>query len=464
MSSFEDISLWVAAGAVTLLILVPYVLSFRRRLRLDRERKVEAAQLGIDKAIAQFPFIDAAKCIGCGTCVAACPEGDVLGVVGGTAVVINGLRCIGHGLCEDACPVGAIEVGLGDLKSREDIPLLDDRGETSVPGVYIAGELGGMGLIRVAIEQGRETVAHIAEHLRRGAAHAPGSATAPAGGNGATTSGATPVSRPYDLAIVGTGPAGLSAALAAKERGMSCLLLDQQPDLGGSLLHYPRRKLVLTQPVDIPLWGAMERHEYSKEALLDIFTECLKRFELEARFSRKVVAIERNNGHLRIRTQNEEAYDARFVLLALGRRGTPRKLGVPGEELSKVMYRLKDAESYEGHRILVVGGGDSAVEAAMGLARLGRNRVTLSYRKEKLVRIKKKNQDAVEKLIGDRLIDPLFGSTVTNIGPDSVSLRIADGSTREIANDYVFVFIGGEPPFGLLHQSGVRFGGDSASA
>ncbi len=444
MSPFGDeLILWAVAVTVMALILVPYSFRFRRRSKRDAERKVEAERLGIDKAIAQFPYVDAAKCIGCGACVDACPEGDVLGIVGGTAVVINGLRCIGHALCEDACPVGALEVGLGDLKLRDDIPLLDGCNESSVGGIFIAGELAGMGLIRVGIEQGRDTVAHIAERL--------------GGGNGKPRA----AGEPYDLAVVGTGPTGISAGLAAKERGMSCLLLDQEPHLGGSLLHYPRRKLVLTQPVDIPLWGPMTGTEYSKEELLEMFGECLQRFEIETQFSRKVIGLERNNGHFRLRTDGE-AYDARFVLLALGRRGTPRKLGVPGEDLPKVMYRLKDADSYRGEKILVVGGGDSAVEAAMGLARLGNNEVTLSYRKEKLVRIKKKNQDAIERLFAKGLIEPLFESSVRRIASHSVALQTGDGAELELDNDYVFVFIGGEPPFDLLHQAGVRFGGAEA--
>jgi thioredoxin reductase len=154
---------------------------------------------------------------------------------------------------------------------------------------------------------------------------------------------------------------------------------------------------------------------------------------------------------------------ARHVILAMGRRGTPRKLGVPGEELPKVMYQLADAESYAQNRILVVGGGDSAVEAALGLARQRGNRVTLSYRREKLVRIKKKNEGRIAELLASRRIEGAFNTDVEEIGPASVRLKTTSGA-RDLPNDYVFVFAGGEPPFELLRQMGIRFGGDASPA
>lgn len=226
----EALLLWSASLALVALIVFPYLLRFRRRVRLDRERKEEAAALGIDKPAAQFPYIDPAHCIGCGACVRACPEGDVLGIVGGTAVVVNGLRCVGHARCEAACPVGAITVGLGDLRSREDVPLLDESGQTTVPGVYVVGELGGLSLVRNAVFQGRK----IAEQI---AAAAPAASADPG---------------VLDLAVVGAGPAGLSAGLTASHAGLSYVVLEREPTLGGSLLHYPRRKMVLTQPVELP--------------------------------------------------------------------------------------------------------------------------------------------------------------------------------------------------------------------
>ena len=254
-SNSETLIIYGLAIVVVVAIVVPYLFRFRRRIEGDRARKSEAMRLGIDKPSAQYPYVNALSCVGCGACVDACPEGDVLGVVWGTAVVINGMRCVGHGLCEDACPVGAIEVGLGDLRSRSDVPVLDEHYRTNVDGLLVVGELGGLSLVRNAVSQGRKAVVQIAAELQ----------------------GAEPASADvYDLAVIGAGPAGLSAALTAAEKGLSYVVCEREGDLGGSLLHYPRRKMVLTQPVELPPWGSLAREEYRKEELLGIFEELVR--------------------------------------------------------------------------------------------------------------------------------------------------------------------------------------------
>lgn len=263
-----------------------------------------------------------------------------------------------------------------------------------------------------------------------------------------------------DLVVVGAGPSGLSAGLTARASGLSYVVLEREESLGGSLLHYPRRKMVLTQPVELPPWGSLDREEYAKEALLDLFEGMVRDHSLEVRFGEPVQDIQREDGHFLVRSAGG-AWRARAVVLALGRRGTPRKLGVPGEDLSKVMYRLIDAEGYQGRKLLVVGGGDSAAEAAIGLARQPGNEVTLSYRREKLVRLKKKNQDALDCLLAEGRVKPLFSSQPVEITSGSVRLKVGS-ETVEIANDYVFVFAGGVPPFDFLKKIGVRFGGEAS--
>lgn len=421
----EPVLWWSAALAISAGVIVPYARQFRRRATHDRERKSEASQLGIDKPSGQFPYIDPTHCIGCGACVRVCPEGDVLGIVGGTAVVVNGLRCVGHARCEEACPVGAIEVGLGDLKSREDVPLLGERYETTVPGIYVVGELGGLSLVRNAVKQGRDVMANIAR------------------GDDNT----------LDVVIVGAGPAGLSAAMEASARGLTYVVIEKEESLGGSLLHYPRRKMVLLQPVELSAGVRLDRDEYAKERLLEIFETLLREQKINIELGRGVDAIARDGDAFLV-----NGHRTRAVVLALGRRGTPRRLGIPGEELPKVMYRLMDAESYRDQRLLVVGGGDSAVEAAIGLALQPGNSVTLSYRREKLVRIKKKNEDALAKALAAGRIEMLFNSQPLEIAPNAVRIKVGD-EIRELPNDYVFVFAGGVPPFDLLKKSGIRMGG-----
>jgi len=352
------------------------------------------------------------------------------------------MRCVGHARCQEVCPVGAIEVGLGDLKSRADMPQVDGWNETDTPGLFLAGEVRGLALVRNAIGQGQRVVERIAERRK---------ASGP------------PPEGVLDTIIVGAGPAGLSAALACVERELSHLVLEQEADLGGSLLHYPRRKMVLLQPVHLPLHGQLAKEEYQKEHFLELMEGLVKEHRLHVRFGAKATSLTcLEEGGFEVGTAGG-THRARTVVLALGRRGTPRKLGAKGEELPKVMYRLIDAESYRGQKLLAVGGGDSAVEAAIGLAQQPGNEVTLSYRRDKLVRIKKKNEDRLAPLLASGRIKPLFNSQVVEISPDRVRLKVGS-ETRELANDYVFVFAGGEPPFEFLKQCGVRFGGAPASA
>ena len=432
----ESSIIWGGALGLSSVILVVYLRSLRRRELYQRQRLAEAQRLGIDRPRAQFPYVDPEICMGCGGCVKACPEGDVLGIVGGLAVVINGVRCVGIGQCAKACPVSAIEIGLGDLKGRADVPVTDERSESNVPGIFIAGELGGLALIRNAVEQGRDAVRRIADEL----------ATRPR----------SPDPAAIDLAIVGAGPAGLSAALSAVERGLSYAVFEQESSFGGTIFHYPRRKLTHTQPVELPLYGRLHKEEHTKEELLELFEGLVERHQLRLEFGQKVQAVDRVDSAFAVRTTTG-THRARCVLLALGRRGTPRKLGVPGEDHPKVMYQVRDAEQYRHAKILCVGGGDSAVEAAMGLASQPGVEVTLSYRKEQFFRIKNKNQQRLRKKVDRGRVKLLMRSQVLAITETSVRLAAEEGEIT-IDNDYVFVLIGGVPPFPFLRQVGIKFG------
>lgn len=422
--------------AILLACVVPYVRRMQRKeaLALEATRR---AGLDSQGPRAQHPRIDVSKCIGCGSCADVCPEGDVLAIVAGKAAIVNGPRCIGHGLCAEACPVGAITIVMADPSIASDLPRLTPEHESNVPGLFIIGELGGLALIKNAVNQGRDCIDTIARRMQR----VPGR-----GGAG----------DPVDVCIVGAGPGGISASLRAIENKLSYVTLEQD-EFGGTVARYPRQKLVLTSPVEFPGYGKFRKLEISKEELLAFWRKISERTDLEIHTREKVDGVVRGQDGVFTVTTAKGTYRSRSVVLALGRRGTPRKLGVKGEELSKVMYSLIEAEAYTGVGILVVGGGDSAVEAALGLSYQKGNRVTLSYRKEAFSRIKDRNARRIQEAIAKGKVRVIFNSSPVEIRAKSVVLEVS-GRTHEIPNDHVFVFAGGTPPNEFLVKAGVQIG------
>ena len=409
------------------------------RTRRREKAAIAAARragLSTEGPRAQHPRIDISHCIGCGACVDVCPE-DVLAVIAGKAAIVSPAKCIGHGLCAEACPVGAIEIVMAKPSIGADLPALSRELETNVPNLFVVGELGGLALIKNAVNQGRDVVDTIAERFaRRGR---------PPVGSGAV-----------DVCIVGAGPGGISAALRATERKLSYLIVEQE-EFGGTVARYPRQKLVLTSPVEFPGYGKFKKLQLSKEDLLKFWDQVRREAKLSVRTQERVERVEQlAAGGFSVRS-TRGAYPARSVVLALGRRGSPRKLGIPGEDLPKVMYSLLDAEAYTDARVLVVGGGDSAVETAMGLAHQHGNTVTLSYRKEALTRIKERNAQRVRELAKSGKLKLLFNSQPVAIRPQAVVLEVA-GQPRELPNDYVWVLAGSLPPNEFLRQAGVQLG------
>ncbi len=427
----ESLLSWLIGIAILLAFLIPYIRGMKKREARTRLRLAETQATGQDKPLMQHPILNQSVCIGCGICVASCPEGDVLGLINGKATIIHGSHCVGHGLCAENCPVGAIEIGLGDISHREDIPKLSENFESNISGIYIIGELSGLALIRNAIEHGIKAIDHIHQHI----------------GNAGDCE--------FDVGIVGAGPAGLSAALHARELGLRYVVIDQD-NPGGTILQYPRRKLTLVQPVRLPLFGELNKLEYTKEELLDIWQEVIEKHKINLRTHHKLLGVDKNNGCFILKTSGNDIL-VKKVILSLGRRGTPRKLGVPGEEMGKVMYKLMDAETYRDKKILVVGGGDSAIEAAIGLAGQPGNQVTISYRKPHFFRLKARNETNIERAINEKKLTVLFNSNVKEIRSDKVVLE-QDGKCIELDNDFVFIFAGGELPFPLLNSIGIAFG------
>jgi thioredoxin reductase (NADPH) len=432
---------WLIAGSVLGFFMLRYWVAHRRAEAKARAVK-DRGPLFSEGPKAQHPRILTDSCIGCGACVTVCPEGDVLALIDGKATIVNGHKCIGHSLCAEECPVGAIEMVMAKPSSGADSPVINDDYETNVENLFIVGELGGLALIKNAVNQGRDCVDFIAQ--RRS-------------GQGAGASREDP----WDIVIVGAGPAGISASLRASERGLRALTLERET-VGGTVSKYPRQKLVMTSPVEFPLHGKFKKTTLSKEDLLAFWEKIMERTDLNIQTGEGVETIQRQpDGLFFVRTSREE-YRSRSVVLALGRAGTPRKLGVKGEELSHVLYRLIEADHYTGNNILIVGGGDSAVEAAMGLAHQAGNKVTLSYRRTEFSRLKDRNAKRIEEYIDSGKIDVMFNSSPTEFRVGSVSIEV-NGEIRELPNDFVWIFAGGTPPSDFLKAAGVAFGTDGST-
>jgi thioredoxin reductase/ferredoxin len=414
-------------------ILVPTIYWWRHQ-RLSQKATAtltNAVETGRDQPVSLHPVIDPNICIGSGACVRACPEKSILGLIENAGKLINPSNCIGHGMCQAACPVNAISLVFGTEKRGVDIPQLKGTFETNVNGVFIAGELGGMGLIRNAVIQGKQAVEFISKSLEK-----------------------EDNRDALDLIIVGSGPAGISASLQAKAENLKFITIDQD-DLGGTILSYPRRKLVMTQPMELPGYGTIKVREVHKESLLNTFQTVFQKTDLTVHTEEKCESIVRENGHFRVLTTKGE-HHARRVLLAIGRRGTPRKLNVPGEAPPRVYYRLLDPENFNGMHILVVGGGDSAVEAAVTLGEQPGTTVHLSYRQDRVFRVKEGNSIRLEKAIKSGTVIPLYKSNVIRIEPEEVILDV-DGEEMHLQNEQVFVFAGGILPTDFLQSIGIEF-------
>ncbi|MFT5478345.1 MAG: thioredoxin reductase/Pyruvate/2-oxoacid:ferredoxin oxidoreductase delta subunit [Planctomycetota bacterium] len=435
-------------GLVAILGAALVVLLRRRELgnmRAAVDVREENTRAGSEGAQLQHPVVDLSRCLGCATCVAACPEQDVLGLIHGQAMVINGAHCRGIAACERECPVGAISVTLSNANERDDIPALEsDLEAVGSPGLFLAGEVTAHALIKTAIGHGAAVGAAVAERVRSASAEAPRAQDA----------------NLLDLCIVGAGPAGLACALEAKRNGLNFLTIDQESSFGGTVSKYPRRKLVLTQPVDLPIYGRLGASSYTKEELMDLWLRIASEQQLPIQGGQVFEGLERDEqGNYLVRTASG-SYAARNVCLAVGRRGVPRQLGIPGEDLPKVAFSLLDANSYQGRHVLVVGGGDSAVEAALALAEQSGNQVTLSYRKEAFFRVRPRNRERIDAAVAASRLRVIYRSQLLAIHPDSVELATSGDSGSEalsLRNDEVFIMLGGIPPIELLRRSGVSF-------
>lgn len=427
----DTLVVWGIGALLAVAATIPFLARNRRRERATLEAEADAKARGLDEPASLHPVVDHDGCIGTGACTEVCPEGDVIGFLHGQARVVSPAKCIGHGLCERACPVDAIKLVFGTAARGVDIPRIQGNFETNVPGIYIVGELGGMGLIRNAFEQGRQCVDGIRKEERG-------------------RSGDPSV---LDLLIVGCGPSGLSASLSALQAGLRFETIERE-QIGGAVRHYPRKKLVMTEPVRVPGFGKVGRREMLKEELVELWDRLVSEAGLTVRTGETVVSVDRQpDGSFTVTTDRSQ-YRTLRVILAIGRRGLPRKLGVPGEESPNVSYALLEPESYRGDRVLVVGGGDSAVEAALALSGEPGTEVRLSYRRDNFRRIKAGNRARLESAESEDRIRVHRATEVDRIGRAEVVLRGESGA-EPVPNDQIFIFAGGELPTRFLTECGV---------
>lgn len=391
----------------------------------------KAKKSGMDTPFTLHPEVDPKKCIGCGSCTRVCPEGDILRLVDHLSTLVSPTKCVGHGECAVACPAGAITLVFGTKKVGLDMPRLSPNYETNVSGVYIVGELGGMGLIRNAVKQGKIAGEHAVKNLS---------------GRGGQTQ--------TDVVIIGAGPAGLSAALAAIKAGKRYIGLDQNT-LGGVVNNF-LDKIVMTYPAELPIVGLMKfaRNKVTKEELLAYWRAVMRKTGLKIREKVKFQGFVEHNGVITVNT-SEGSITTKKLILALGVAGSPRKLGLPNEDLAKVTYSLIDPDHYMGKKIVIVGAGNSALEAAKMLAHAKRsNEVTILVRGKAIDRANDENREDVEKLERQGRLKIWFESQVSEIHEDRLVVS-KQGEPVTVANDFLFVFAGAEKPYGRLTKLGI---------
>jgi len=337
-------------------------------------------------------------------------------------------------LCEQVCPNGSLVIREGEPIQTQ--PLVgEDLQAEGAPGVYLAGDLTGLPLIKNAIRQGRHAADAIAASLDRKSR-----------GKGDA-----------DLVIVGAGPAGFAASLRAKELGLRCIVLEQHT-FASTIRSFPRAKIIFDQPLNLPVEGDLWLQESTKEELLAHWTRIRRVNGIDVREHHRVAGIERDAAGFTIAITDQTPLRAARILLAIGKRGTPRRIDAkvdPAAE-SMVAYSLADARSFANQRILVVGLGDSAMEAAVALARQPGTEVTISYRGSDFRRGRARNIDEVKALVARERLRILWGTEITRVRPGRVNL--SGKEPIELRVDAVVALLGGLPSHELLKAADIRLG------
>jgi NosR/NirI family transcriptional regulator, nitrous oxide reductase regulator len=309
-------------------------------------------------------------------------------------------------------------------------PAVDDRMESNVRGIYVVGELAGAPVVKLAMEQGYK----VAEYI---------SSKPDARSNDPAV---------YDILVIGAGASGLNAALEAQKHGLRVLVLEKS-HLGNTIDELPDGKIIYTEPNDRPVSGSLWLEEVTKEELVKRWRTDIGQSGLDVRQGEGVTSIQRRSDSGFDVTTSKAAYRARRIIVAIGKSGTPRKLEVPGENSDRVHYRLFHPKTYAGQNVLVVGGGNSAVEAAVSLSDVAR--VTLSYRGSSFYRVSKHNERKLKEAVAAGSLEVILNSNVKQFTGDTYSLE-TNGVISERPFDHAFILVGSEPPTGFLHSIGLR--------
>lgn len=406
--------------------------STKRKEKYARKTLKKTIESGMNEPQSLHPVIDPTKCAGCGACVKVCPEGDIMQMINNKAALVKPSKCVGHGECEKACPFGAIDLVFGTKSRGIDIPRLTGHYETNIPGLYIAGELGGMGLIRNAIKQGHLAADNALKNLK------------------------SQSQVDCDLFIVGAGPAGLAACLTAIVHKKKYICIEQN-SVGGTVYNFPRQKVVMSHPAELPGIGTMKfpTNKISKEELLKYWNSVRKKAGVKINEKVKFESLEKNGDIFVIKTSSGE-YKSPKVILAMGVRGSPRKLGLPNEDSGKVAYNLVDPQEYKNMAVAVVGGGNAGVEAAQMLANPKlKNDVTLLVRGDIMDRCNDENKKIIEDMARKNLVKIWYNSEVKEIQKDTIKVKKGD-QLLDIKNQFLFVFAGAEMPYKYLMSLGVK--------